>query len=113
MQWYLKVLKNYISFSGRATRQEYWMFYLFNLLVVVILEGLALVSPVFIIVVLIYTLGVMLPSWAATVRRLHDTARSGWWIFISMIPLVGAIILIVFLCQDSDGPNIYGSNLSI
>ncbi|MCF2716926.1 DUF805 domain-containing protein [Paenibacillus sp. UKAQ_18] len=111
MQWYLNALKNYVGFQGRARRTEYWMFVLFSALasfVVSLIDSLVGLSPV---LTLIYSLAVLLPSLAVMARRLHDTGRSGWWILISLIPLVGSIILIVFFCQDSQpNDNKYGKN---
>lgn len=111
MNWYIEVLKKYAVFSGRARRKEYWFFILFN---TIISFGLILVEvsaggPG--IVVGIYYLAVMIPSLAVLVRRLHDTNRSGWWLFINFIPLIGSIILLVFLVQDSQpDENRYGPN---
>jgi uncharacterized membrane protein YhaH (DUF805 family) len=111
MKWYLEVLKKYAVFSGRAHRTEFWMFTLVNIIIVVVLsviEGL-LGSPG--IVCLIYNLAVLIPCIAVTVRRLHDIDRSGWWILISLIPLIGAIVLLVFAVQDSKPhENQYGPN---
>jgi uncharacterized membrane protein YhaH (DUF805 family) len=117
MSWYLTVLKKYAVFDGRARRKEYWFFQLINtliLIVIVAVGGVAarntLVSPVHIIIIL-YLLAVLLPSLAVTVRRLHDTGRSGYWIFISFVPFVGGIILLVFTFIDSQpGANQYGPN---
>lgn len=120
MEWYLNCIKqNYTNFSGRARRKEYWMFTLINLLIVIAFEiviailgsmsdVLALVGA---IVYLVYALGVFLPSLAVAVRRLHDTDRSGWWLLIALVPLVGSIVLLCFLCFDSTpGDNQYGAN---
>lgn len=111
MEWYLKVIKNYVGFEGRARRKEFWMFTLFNLIisfVISLVEGLVGIAPM---VSSLYTLAVFLPSLAVGIRRLHDTGRSGWWVLLGFIPLVGAIILIIFACQDSQGnDNQYGSN---
>ncbi|WP_333773776.1 DUF805 domain-containing protein [Streptomyces sp. IBSBF 3136] len=110
MHWYVDVLKKYAVFSGRARRQEYWMFFLFNIIISIVLTVVdrAIGSN---ILSLIYSLAVLLPGLGVTVRRLHDTGRSGWWIFISLIPLVGAIILIVFLASEGKAePNKYGAN---
>jgi uncharacterized membrane protein YhaH (DUF805 family) len=111
MEWYLKVLKNYVGFSGRARRKEYWMFALFNFIIAFVIgfvEGfLNLVG----VISTLYSLAIFLPSLAVSVRRLHDTGRSGWWLLISLIPLIGLIILIVFLCEDSkENENQYGPN---
>lgn len=125
MQWYLKVLRQYADFSGRARRTEFWMFVLFNLIAVAILTildnllglsgasmtagGMVYVSTG--ILTGIYQLAVLIPSLAVGARRLHDTGRSGWWQLIALIPLVGAIILIVFWATDGDpNPNQHGPN---
>lgn len=117
MSWYLEVLKKYAEFSGRARRKEYWYFVLFNLLISLVLGfidgvigtfsaevGLGLLGG-------LYTLAVLLPSLGVSVRRLHDTNHSGWWLFIALIPFIGAIILVIFMARDSDsGDNQYGPN---
>jgi uncharacterized membrane protein YhaH (DUF805 family) len=111
MDWYLKVLKNYVGFSGRARRKEYWMFALFNIIigfVIGFIEGLLNLVGV---LSTLYSLAIFLPSLAVGVRRLHDTGRSGWWLLISLIPLIGIIILLVFFCEDSkENENQYGPN---
>jgi uncharacterized membrane protein YhaH (DUF805 family) len=108
------VLKNYVGFSGRARRKEYWMFYLFNLIATIITETLdyfLMNNNSFSVITAIYALAILLPSLAVTWRRLHDTGRSGGWFFISLVPFVGGIILIVFLCLDSEpNDNKYGPN---
>jgi uncharacterized membrane protein YhaH (DUF805 family) len=112
MSWYLKVLKNYVGFTGRARRKEYWMFFLVNYIICVVLAIVDNMSETPMLT-LIYSLAVMLPSLAVLVRRLHDTGRSGWWFFISIIPFVGSIILLVFTCMDSEMENKYGYNPKI
>ncbi len=110
MEWYVKVLKNYAVFQGRARRKEYWMFTLFSIIISIILtiiDGLIGLTNV---LTSIYSLIVLLPSLAVCARRLHDTGRSGWWILLALIPVIGAIILLVFLCGDSQGENQYGPN---
>lgn len=111
MNWYLEVLKNYAVFSGRARRTEYWMFFLFNFIIafaIGIVEGI-LGGPGFI--GMLYGLAVLIPGIAVSVRRLHDTGRSGLWLLISFVPLVGLIVLLVFMVQDSvPGQNQYGMN---
>jgi uncharacterized membrane protein YhaH (DUF805 family) len=84
----------YADFNGRARRSEYWWFVLFIILVSL---ALAMVSD---IVSGLFSLGVLLPSIAAAARRLHDTNRSGWWQLIALIPIIGGIVLIVFLAQE-------------
>ncbi len=84
----------YADFSGRAARSEYWWFFLFIVLVSI---GLSMVSP---IISGLFSLGTLIPSIAAAARRLHDTNRSGWWQLICLIPVLGVIVLIVFLVQE-------------
>ncbi|MFD7325936.1 DUF805 domain-containing protein [Streptomyces sp. NPDC059875] len=111
MNWYLDVLKKYAVFTGRARRQEYWMYMLFNLIayvVVAIIDAVLTTSP---LLTAVYALAVFLPTLGVTVRRLHDTGRSGWWILIGIIPLVGSIILIVFYATEGNQTdNAYGPN---
>lgn len=110
MEWYLKVLKQYVDFEGRARRKEYWMFFLFNILASVVASIIDRIIgfPVFAI---LYMLGVLLPSLAVAVRRLHDIGKSGWMILVSLIPFIGFIWLIVLLVTDSEpGDNAYGPN---
>jgi uncharacterized membrane protein YhaH (DUF805 family) len=108
------VLSNYVTFSGRARRAEYWWFYLFTILVGLVSSIIdAVLDTAFNneigIVGTLTSLGLLLPSIAVTARRLHDTGRSGWWYLINFVPLVGVIIFIVFAIQDSNnGPNQYG-----
>ncbi|TGB01462.1 DUF805 domain-containing protein [Halobacillus salinus] len=124
MKWYLKALKKYAVFRGRARRKEYWMYILINFLVFMGLGGLdALIfgenSPlvtedapptILFYIMLLYYLGTILPTLAVTVRRLHDSGRSGWWFLISFIPLIGAIVMLVFTVMESDSENRFGSN---
>jgi uncharacterized membrane protein YhaH (DUF805 family) len=103
------VMERYAQFDGRATRAEYWWFFLANLLISVVIQVLIGVSDLFLIVSLIVSLALLIPGLAVAVRRLHDTDRSGWWMLIALIPLVGIIVLIVFLASEGDpGPNQYG-----
>jgi uncharacterized membrane protein YhaH (DUF805 family) len=111
VNWYLAVLKNYAGFTGRARRTEYWMFVLFNLIITIVLDVIGTVIKLGNILGALYGLAVLIPSLAVGVRRLHDTGRSGWWLLIALIPLVGAIILIVFLATEGEpGENAYGPN---
>ncbi|NOU63709.1 DUF805 domain-containing protein [Paenibacillus sp. LMG 31461] len=111
MEWYVKVLSNYVGFSGRARRKEYWMFALFNIIISI---GLGIVEAIIgldQVLSGLYSLFILLPSLAVAFRRLHDTGKSGWWILLGIIPLIGFIILLVFFCQDSDvNDNQYGPN---
>jgi uncharacterized membrane protein YhaH (DUF805 family) len=118
MKWFLDVLKNkYATFDGRARRSEYWYFVLFYILILIALTlvdglvgtlneeaGIGLFSGLF-------ALGTMVPGLAVTVRRLHDTDRSGWWVLIGIVPIIGDIALLVFAAQDSQpGANRFGPN---
>jgi uncharacterized membrane protein YhaH (DUF805 family) len=108
MEWYLKVLRQYADFAGRARRKEYWMFTLVSGIISVVLAILDTALMTGLLGVL-YSLAVLLPSLGVGVRRLHDTGRSGWWLLIGIIPLIGWIVLIVFLATDGERqPNIYG-----
>ena len=115
MNWYLTVLKKYAVFSGRACRKEYWMFVLFSFIITFALgfiEGIAGIGPENVsFLAIIYGLAVLIPGLAVSVRRLHDTNRSGWWLLIGLVPLIGAVVLLVFTVQDGQsGDNQYGPN---
>lgn len=117
MNWYLEVLKKYTVFDGRAELKEYWWFSLFSFIIIIVLSVIDIVTGTFNVNVGlgllggIYTLAVLIPSIAVSVRRLHDTDRSGWWLLINGIPLIGVIVFLVFTGQDgTPGDNQYGSN---
>ena len=102
MNWFIDcITKNYANFNGRARRQEYWMFTLFNFLLNLALTivGMILVSissslvSVINIISFVAWAALFIPSLAVAVRRLHDTDRSGWWVLIALVPLIGAIVL--------------------
>jgi uncharacterized membrane protein YhaH (DUF805 family) len=102
MNCYIEAWKKYAVFVGRAARQEYWYFVLFHALVYILLSIIAgILGKVGASLLSLYTVAVFLPGLAATIRRLHDTNRSGWWILITLVPGVGAIVLLVFLAQES------------
>lgn len=117
MNYYLDVLKKYAVFEGRARRKEYWFFVLFNFLIGV---GLGIIDNVIGLsgegaagglLSMIYTLAVLVPSIAVAVRRLHDTDHSGWWLLIGFVPLIGIIVLFIFMVLDSQpGDNRFGPN---
>jgi uncharacterized membrane protein YhaH (DUF805 family) len=105
MQWYLEVLKKYAVFDGRAQRAEFWWFVLVHLIIAAVLSWVSETLST------IYGLAVLLPAIGVSIRRLHDTGRTGWWLLLSFIPVIGTIILIVFYVQDSEeGTNEYGPN---
>ncbi|WP_341220553.1 DUF805 domain-containing protein [Polaribacter atrinae] len=118
MNWFLKVVKeHYADFNGRARREEYWMFTLFNAIFSIAITvvftgiGLAIDVPSLAALSYIYTLALIVPSLAVMVRRLHDTGKSGWFFLVSLIPLAGPIWLLVILCTDSqNGENKWGEN---
>ncbi|MDQ1047649.1 DUF805 domain-containing protein [Streptomyces sp. V4I2] len=110
MSWFIEALKKYAVFNGRARRKEYWMYTLFVTIFYIVFAIIAAVTKQPLIAVVFY-LAILLPSLAVTVRRLHDTGRSGAWIFIGLVPLVGAIVMLVFLCGDGEsGANKFGAN---
>nr|WP_315229607.1 DUF805 domain-containing protein [uncultured Albidiferax sp.] len=117
MDWFVEALKKYAVFSGRAQRSEYWYFFLFYVLISLALgiadglagsynqhAGMGLLGGIF-------SIGMLLPSLGVSVRRLHDIDRSGWWLLIALVPVVGAIVLLVFCVRDSQpGTNRFGPN---
>lgn len=111
MNYYLSCLKeHYADFKGRARREEFWMFVLFSIIASAVLSVIG--NPIHCDwISYLYSLAVLVPGLAVSVRRLHDTGRSGWWIIISFVPLVGCIWLIVLLCLDSQPEaNNWGEN---
>ena len=107
------IFDKYADFTGRARRSEFWYFYLVHMMVII---GMALIGPrvnfgFYIALLVIYTMATIIPTIAVLVRRLHDTDKSGWWYFISFIPFVGSIILIVLLATEGTyGINLYGED---
>jgi uncharacterized membrane protein YhaH (DUF805 family) len=99
---------NYVKFSGRAIRSEYWYWVLFTVIgsivagIIDAVLGITVIDPLF-------ALATILPSIAVAIRRLHDLDRTGWWIFIGLIPLIGWIILIIWYCsRGTVGSNRFG-----
>ena len=115
MQSYFLAWKKYAVFSGRATRKEHWMFFLGNIIIILVLaviEGTAGIAPETEQSVLgaLYGLAILIPSYAVAARRMHDTGRSGWWLLLMLVPIAGFLV-IVFLVSDSQpGDNEYGPN---
>lgn len=103
MNWYFDVLKKYAVFQGRARRKEYWMFFLFNVIIAFVLGFVSgmLRTP---ILSYLYTLAVLVPGIAVGVRRMHDTDHSGWWLIVPIVNLVFACI------EGTPGPNRFGPN---
>ncbi|AUC81391.1 DUF805 domain-containing protein [Lacinutrix sp. Bg11-31] len=106
MNWYLKVLKQYTDFSGRARRTEYWMFFLFNVLISIVINIIVIAGemPSLSIIDTIYSFAVLIPGIAVGVRRMHDVGKSGWYLLIPIYSLILA-------CTDSEaGSNKWGEN---
>lgn len=107
MGYFIDAFKKYADFTGRARRKQYWMFVLTYTVIMIALSfidalfGTVWLSPLFSLILII-------PSLSISARRLHDTGRSGWWQLIYFIPLIGLIVMLVFLCQDSREENAYG-----
>tara|TARA_B100000427_G_C15347411_1_gene523909 strand:+ start:241 stop:633 length:393 start_codon:yes stop_codon:yes gene_type:complete len=127
MEWYLKVMRdNYANFSGRARRKEYWMFYLFYVIALIVLMVLdnvlgtawtidagygQSVSMGYGWLYMIGALAHMIPGLAVSIRRLHDIGKSGWWVLISLVPLIGGIWLLVLWCTEGEkSENKWGSD---
>jgi uncharacterized membrane protein YhaH (DUF805 family) len=117
MEWYLQALRRYTDFSGRSRRKEYWMFALFTVIfsVTTTILDYILGTDSFILntgfLSFIYGLGIFIPTISVSVRRLHDTGKSGWMLLVAIIPLIGAIwLLVLFLTDSAPGENQYGSN---
>ena len=98
--------RQYVGFSGRARRSEFWFFTLFEVIAVLLAVGVDAALG-FMIAYPVVVLALLLPALAVSVRRLHDTDRSGWWYLLSFVPLAG-LVLIVFWCQDSGADNRFG-----
>lgn len=117
MDWYLEVLRKYAVFEGRARRKEYWFFILFNVLISFVLGiidnmlGLIMEGVGLGVLGLLYGLFVLIPSIAVTIRRLHDSDRTGWWFLIAFVPLIGGLVLLIFMVLDGNrGRNRYGED---
>ena len=111
MEWYKKVISNYFNFNGRARRKEYWMFLLINIIIYFVLFGVDYAMGSFGILAGLYSLAMLIPSIAVAIRRMHDIGKSGLFLLIGLIPILGALILIYFLAQEGNqGPNEYGAD---
>ena len=115
MNWYMQALKRWNDFNGRSRRKEYWFFLLFNVIAAAVLSiidmftgtynattGIGLLSG-------IYALVMLVPGIAVTIRRLHDTGRSGWWLLLMLVPLIGPLVLLYWYVQPSqEGASQFG-----
>ena len=118
MKWMFLPLQKYAVFSGRARRREYWlwglMLFVVMFFVAMMEASMGLVTPDTYAagpLTTLLSLATLVPNLAVAIRRLHDTGRSGWWILIGLIPIIGLIVMIVFTVQDSEpGENRFGPN---
>jgi uncharacterized membrane protein YhaH (DUF805 family) len=117
MEWATLPLKRYAEFTGRSRRKEYWMFFLLNIVVSLVasaIDGVLGMSSMFYVygpVTVLAFLALIVPGIAVSIRRLHDTGRSGWWVLLAFIPLIGGLVLLVFmLIEGQRGPNEYGAD---
>jgi len=118
MKYYLEVLKKYAVFSGRAGRAEFWWFALVNFAICVVLMVLQMVlreavnaaASIITVISLIYWLAILVPSLAVTVRRLHDSNLSGWWLLIAIVPFGGIVLLVFYVLASTPGANRFGPN---
>ncbi|WHI53020.1 DUF805 domain-containing protein [Microbulbifer sp. MLAF003] len=107
MKYFLDALSKYADFSGRARRTEFWMF---TLVYFVLSIGISILDAALGagFLAILFALAMLVPTISITARRLHDTGRSGWWQLLSLIPLIGGIVLIIFLVLDSTEENKWG-----
>ncbi|MBB3111176.1 uncharacterized membrane protein YhaH (DUF805 family) [Paenibacillus phyllosphaerae] len=112
MGWYVNVIRNYAGFAGRARRKEFWMFYLVNIIISILIGvAEAILGIESSLLSGLYGLFILLPSLALGARRLHDIGKSGWWLLIGLIPLIGGIVLFVFsIMEGDDDTNKYGQD---
>jgi uncharacterized membrane protein YhaH (DUF805 family) len=115
MNEFLKVVKNYVGFSGRAGRREYWMFVLVYMLIYIGLAILTAIMPNMLakllgLVTLVFAIGLLIPSIAVGVRRLHDSDHSGWWMLLMLVPLAGLYVLYLLIIEGTSGSNRFGES---
>lgn len=111
MHWFTEpVMNHYADFEGRTSRKAFWMFALFHIIFTIVVNIIGSTTGLEILAV-IYALGIFLPALAISVRRLHDVNKSGWWVLLSFIPILGFLILLFFYVKPGDaGANQYGSS---
>ncbi len=110
MEWFINGIKRYVDFNGRARRTEFWMYALFYMIGYIVLVVIDVVVGIGFLAIL-YSLGLLLPSLGVAVRRLHDTDRSGLWLLICLIPIIGALVLLYFyILEGTSGSNQYGAD---
>jgi uncharacterized membrane protein YhaH (DUF805 family) len=113
MKWYFKVIYHYFDFSGRSRRKEFWIFTLFNAILTLLLSLLDTVfeTYIFTTIFFMYYLVMFIPSLSLLLRRVHDSGKSGWFIFVVLIPIIGWIWLLFLLCSEGEHQsNLWGEN---
>jgi uncharacterized membrane protein YhaH (DUF805 family) len=118
MEWATLPLKKFMQFSGRSRRKEYWSFALLMIAVYIvagIVDGIlgmgGLIGGLYGPLSLLAALFFIIPSFSVGIRRLHDTDRSGWWLLIGLVPIIGGLILLYFfIVEGTRGPNTYGAD---
>ena len=100
MKWYLTALKKYAIFNGRSRRTEYWMFVLLNFLIMLGLCALLINEIIGLNLIYVFAAVIFIPSLSVTVRRLHDTNRSAWWLLLPVIPVLGELVFLVFMVLE-------------
>ena len=110
MDYYINALEKYADFKGRARRREYWQFILFYFIFAIAFGALDFAFGLPGLLINIYFLAMIIPTLSCAARRLHDTGRSGWWQLLSLLPLIGGLVLFVFLVLDGESENNYGDN---
>lgn len=106
---YLKT--SYAKFDGRISRRQYWMFALYSVIISIAFQILIAIIPFLAIIGMLYSLALLVPSICLIIRRLHDVNLSGWWFFISLVPFIGAVVLLLLLCTPGDAKaNDFGSD---
>ena len=120
MKWYFEVFRKYADFDGRASRSEYWWFFLISIIVSSLLSIIDTITGTFNpdygigLLSTIYSLAVFIPSFAVNIRRLHDIGRSGWWLLLHLIPLLGTLVLLFWSIKASEpGENQYGMTATL
>lgn len=109
MQYFIEAMQKYAEFTGRARRKQFWMFYLFVVIFSIACGIVDLIIGASILGML-FSLAMLIPTLSIGARRLHDTGRSGWWQLLYLLPLIGAIVLLVFFVLDSHDDNQFGAN---
>ncbi|MBJ9353567.1 DUF805 domain-containing protein [Citrobacter koseri] len=124
MKAYIDFFRHYVNWRGRTGRKGYWLFVLINIIIIFVLQILdRIIATTFLgfssqevnshggiyILTVLYILATFIPNITLSIRRLHDINKSGWWLLLSLIPIAGSLILLIFACLKSDGGNRFGN----